>query len=163
MSREHAITPVPLTREAFVDFGDVIETQGRDFQVINDGSAQNYSDLANIDVLAEGGQPRVNIFESNPLPSPIEIRMMERHPLSSQAFIPLGSEPFLIVVSKHEDAENLHAFITNGKQGVNYRRNLWHHPLLVTVPDSRFIVIDRGGEGENCELRDLSEIVTLTS
>lgn len=162
MSSSHSISPRPLTREAFAAFGDVIETEGRGFQLVNDGSARNFSDLAAIDVLAEGGRPRVNIFESNPLPTPIEISMMERHPLSSQAFIPLSTDPFLVVVSTDTNAETLHAFITNGRQGVNYRRNLWHHPLLVRVPQSRFIVIDRDGEGENCDILNLARPMTLS-
>ena len=150
-----------LNQEAFAEYGEVIETDARDFNVINDGSARNFSDLARIDVLTNGGYPRLNIYESDPLPAPIEIKLMERHPLGSQAFIPLGKEPFLVVVSREKFVEEPRAFITNGSQGINFAPNTWHHPLLVLKPASRFLVIDRGGEGENCEIVNLATPVIL--
>jgi ureidoglycolate lyase len=55
----------------------------------------------------------------------------------------------------------LRGFIARGTQGVNYRRNVWHHPLLVLEDDSRFLVIDRGGPGDNLEEVSLSETVYL--
>ncbi len=158
---DRLIRPFPLSQESFSDYGDVIETDGRQFDLINDGSARSYSDLASIDVLTQDGHPRISIYESNPLQQPIHLRMLERHPLASQAFVPLGSDPFLVVVAAEATPGSVRAFITNGRQGVNFRPNTWHHPLLVLQPASRFLVIDRGGEGENCEIQELAEALTL--
>ena len=80
--------------------------------------------------------------------------MVERHPLGSQAFIPMQNEPWLIVVcdtGNKPEPINLRAFLATGKQGVNYRPGVWHHPLLVLKPDQDFLVVDRGGPGENCD------------
>ena len=80
--------------------------------------------------------------------------MMERHPIGSQAFYPLQPHDYLIVVSDKMGSPtpgDLHAFRATGIQGVNYRKNIWHHPLLVIVPNHDFLVIDRGGPGENLE------------
>jgi ureidoglycolate lyase len=80
--------------------------------------------------------------------------MMERHPLSSQAFVPLSAAPFVVIVAQpgpEPQARDLHAFITNGRQGVNFRRGTWHHPLLARGGVSDFIVIDRGGPGDDCD------------
>ena len=158
---EPSIKPVPLDQSNFDEFGEVIETEGKDFTLINDGSAQNFSELANIDVLSEGGYPRVSIYESNPLQQPIKLTLLERHPLGSQAFIPLSSAPFLVVVASEASPDKVRAFITNGRQGVNFKANTWHHPLLVLEPQCRFLVIDRGGKGDNCEIQDLSKALTL--
>jgi ureidoglycolate lyase len=80
--------------------------------------------------------------------------MVERHPLSSQAFVPLSRLPFLVVVARPGDvprADDLRAFVTNGRQGVNYARGTWHHPLIAFDESGDFLVIDRGGPGADCD------------
>ena len=148
------LTPRPLTRAAFAPFGEVIETAHAESRLVNDGNARRFHDLAAIDVAEGGGRPLLNIFRARPLAPPIPIRLMERHPLGSQAFVPLGSRPFLVVVAPPGEAvapEALRAFRAEDGQGVNYRRGVWHHPLLALGGESDFLVIDRGGPGENCD------------
>ena len=143
----------PLTREAFAPYGDVIEYEGRDFFHINDGMVERYHDLAKVDVYEEDGRPLVNILRAKPNTFPITVKFVEHHPLSSQAFIPMDDNPFVVVVAKPGDVVNpddLRAFITNGKQGVNYHRGVWHHVLLVPHRPMQFIVVDRGGPSKNC-------------
>lgn len=146
------LTPVALTSENFKPFGDVIETDGKDFISINSGHAQRFNDLATVDVLKDDGKPLINIFAAVPYQTPIQIKLMERHPLASQAFMPMTTRPYLIVVAEPcEDLkpEDLKTFITNGHQGVNYARNVWHHPLLVLGEPASFVVVDQGGDGNN--------------
>lgn len=149
----------PLTRDAFAPFGDVIELAGARHFPINAGTTERYHDLASIDIGNAGGRVLVNVFRAQPRRAPIEIPMMERHPLGSQAFIPIGDAPYLVVVAPRGplDAERMRAFVTQGWQGVNYAKGVWHHPLLVLEHSSDFIVIDRGGDGVNCEEVQLSE------
>jgi len=154
------LTLEPLTREAFADFGEVIEAEGARHFAINQGMAERFHDLARIETAAEG-QTIVSIFVSKAWPRPIAIRMLERHPLGSQALIPLQQKDYLVVVARSPEASALRGFIARGTQGVNYRRNVWHHPLLVLEDDSRFLVIDRGGPGDNLEEVSLSETVYL--
>ena len=146
--------PIPLTRDSFAEYGDVIDTGGKPPLEINEGTTQRFHDLAKIDVAENDGQALVSIFRGQPRPFPIDIRMVERHPLASQAFIPLQDRPWLIVVAAPGDnvgIAGLRAFRASGTQGINYRRGVWHHPLLVLKPDHDFLVIDRGGPGENCD------------
>ena len=149
-----------LTRAAFAPFGDVIESEGRDHYPINAGMAQRYHDLAEVDVIAGGGRPLISLLKAKPVALPLLLRLMERHPLSSQAFIPLSAVPFLIVVapaSRTLDLARLKAFRSNGRQGINYRRGTWHHPLLALDSVSDFLIVDRGGEGDNCDEIDISD------
>ena len=84
----------------------------------------------------------------NPYELPLAIAMLERHPLSSQLFMPLSAAPFLVVVAppgEHVDRANVRAFVTNGAQGVNYRRGTWHHPVIALENPSEFLVVDRVG------------------
>lgn len=154
----------PLTREAFAPFGDVIELAGAKQIPINLGTTIRYHDLANIDVETEGGRPLVNVFRGQPRTLPFEVKMMERHPLGSQAFAPLSDKPYLVVVAPAGELERsrIRAFVTRGWQGVNYAKGVWHHPLIALGEVSDFIVIDRDGEGTNLNEQDLPESVWLT-
>jgi len=143
-----------LTQQGFACFGDVIETDGRSHYSINAGTAERYDDLARVDVSAASGRPVLSICRAAPNAPPVRLRLMERHPLSSQAFIPLSSVPFLVVAAPAGDKlelEKISVFRSNGRQGINYRRGTWHHPLLALERVCDFLIVDRGGQGENCE------------
>ena len=146
------LSPEPLTRAAFAPFGEVIEMEGSAHITINQGFTERFNDLAFVDVAMEGGATNVSLFLGQPRPDPIAIRLMERHPLGSQIFIPLQDRPWLVLVAGDaRDFESYRAFTATGRQGVNYARNVWHHPLLVLDPDSRFAIVDRKGPGNNLE------------
>ncbi len=148
------LTPKPLTRDAFAPFGDVIEVAGADSFLINQGTTTRFHDLAAIDVGENDGRPVISIFRGAPRSSPIIIQMMERHPVASQAFFPLAARPYLVVVAEAGAApsvDRLHAFIAGDNQGVNYHRGVWHHPLLALQAESDFLIIDRGGIGDNLD------------
>lgn len=145
----------PLTRESFAAFGDVIEVNDNaNHYPINDGNTERYHDLANVDVTNQNGRTLINIFRSTPLAQPIALKMMERHPLGSQAFIPMGDQPYLVVVApKGElDIEQIEVFLASNNQGVNYHTGTWHHYCLALNQPSDFLVVDRGGEGNNCDV-----------
>ncbi|MXN67463.1 ureidoglycolate lyase [Stappia sp. GBMRC 2046] len=142
-----------LTKAEFAPFGDVIEKEGVENFKINDGRCTRYHDLAHVEIA--GPQPRalVNIFESTPVSFPYELRMVERHPFGSQAFVPLSDRPFLVIVCEDEGAVPVRprAFVTAPGQGINFFRNTWHGVLTPLEAVSDFVVVDRGGEGNNLE------------
>ncbi|MEZ2349122.1 ureidoglycolate lyase [Caballeronia sp. RCC_10] len=154
----------PLTRAVFEPFGDVIELEGAKQIPINLGTTIRFHDLCNVDVTDEGGRAIVNLFRGQPRVLPFEVKMLERHPLGSQAFVPLDDRPYLVVVAPAGDLDEskIRAFVTRGWQGVNYAKGVWHHPLLALDKVSDFIVVDRSGEGRNLNEQDLSESVWLT-
>jgi len=156
----------PLTPEAFAPFGDVIQAEGHAPRLINEGTCERFDDLAPVDVLDEGGRPLISIFKAAPRPLPFEVRVMERHPLSSQAFYPLDGVPFLVVVAESDSGPGgvgrIRAFRAAGNQGVSYRRNTWHHALLAIGQTSRFLVVDRGGPGANCDETRIDPAVVVT-
>jgi len=153
-----------LTREAFAPFGDVIDLgEARHFP-INEGSTERYHDLAKIDVYDQGGRPLINIFRGQPRRLPFEVKMLERHPLGSQAFVPLAKRPYVVIVAQQGelDPEGLTTFVTRGWQGVNYAKGIWHHPLIVLEAVADFVVVDRGGNGKNLEEQTLRRPAWLT-
>ncbi|HVI91390.1 MAG TPA: ureidoglycolate lyase [Dongiaceae bacterium] len=142
----------PLTKGAFARYGEVIELEGAQHYGINQGFAERFHKLAEADTAAEGGSAIISIFVADPRPSPIRIELMERHPIGSQAFYPLQDRDWLVVVAEDPlTPQSLRAFRASGRQGVNYTRNVWHHPLLVLDPASRFLIVDRKGPGKNLE------------
>lgn len=150
MSKPRALAVEPLTPEAFRPFGEVVQAGG-DSQPINAGSARQFADLATIDV--GDGSPRVSIYRAEARRLPLPIAMLERHPQGSQLFMPLSGEPFVVVVAPaaaEPDAAAVRAFVATGRQGVNFRRGTWHHPLIALAA-GEFLVLDRGGPGENCD------------
>ena len=119
-----------LTQEAFSAFGDVIEVgDTKETRTINEGNTLRYHDLARLTLSSESGQPAISIFRSQPQTLPFEIKLMERHPLSSQAFFPLGTESYLVVVAPAGElkSDKIRAFIASSHQGVNYHPGTWHH------------------------------------
>jgi len=148
-----ALTLAPLTKEAFKPFGDVIEIAGAEKILINEGTTERFNALARLDVSDDGGAPILSIFRARARPFPIALRMMERHPLGSQAFFPLSDAPWLVVVSEAQtpSPKTLRAFLAQGSQGVQYAKNIWHHPLLILQPAQDFLVADRAGPGSNLE------------
>ena len=157
------LTVEPLTRAAFEPFGDVIELDGAKQIPINLGTTIRFHDLARIDVEDEGGHAIVNLFRGQPRVLPFTISMLERHPLGSQAFLPLNDRPYFVVVAPagELDPSAIRAFITRGWQGVNYAKGVWHYPLLALDQVSDFIVVDRSGSGVNLNEVDLEMPLAL--
>jgi ureidoglycolate lyase len=158
--------PVPLrvetlTREAFAPFGDVIEAaSAAQTYAINAGTTTRFHDLARIDADRDGGRPVLSLFRAQPRALPFAITLLERHPLGSQAFVPLSQRPYLVVVAE-DPVGTPRAFLARDGQGVNYRAGTWHHPLLALDEVSDFLVIDRAGPGNNCDEVELSEKFTV--
>lgn len=150
-----AIRARPLTAAAFAPFGDVIETAA-DPVMINNGTTERHHDLAKVDIMGQGAHTLINIFRGQPFTLPVEIMMMERHPLGSQAFMPLSDRPYLVVIAPDENGSPGEpvAFLAENC-GVNYRANVWHHPLISLEAVSDFLVVDRGGNGVNLEEADI--------
>ena len=147
----------PLNKEVFVPFGTVIETDGAQQISINQGTATRFDAMSPVDVGESGGQPIISLFRGTRRPDPIEIHLLERHPLGSQAFVPLSQYDWLVVVAYDNttgdapDFSTLVCFKASGFQGVSYNRGTWHHPLLTLQASQDFLVIDRKGDGHNLD------------
>ena len=144
----------PLTRDSFRPYGDVIQAADSRHYTINQGWAERYADMARLDLLEEGGAPNVGIVRAAPRQFPLQVKLMERHPLSTQLFIPLAPRPFLVLVAVPGEPlrpENVIGFKTMAGQGINYGRGVWHHPLIALDQSTDFLVVDRHAKDENCD------------
>jgi len=152
---ESAIRPVPITTERFAPYGDVIHASKAAQAAMNDARFERFHDLANIDVESAGGRTAISIARCRtPASFPHRIDMVERHPHGSQAFIPLAPFSFIVVVApagEAVDAADLCAFVTNGTQGVNYHKGVWHMPMIAMEAGQEFLIVDRAPSTDNCE------------
>lgn len=148
MSR--ALRAVPLTPEGFAPFGEVIAPRDAPSVMINRGKCERHHALALADVVGEGARVAINIFRGTPYAMPLTLDLMERHPLGSQCFMPMGPDPWLAVVATGDDApEAPQAFVVPPHTGLNYPRGLWHAVLTPIGRAADFLVIDRDGPGDN--------------
>ena len=157
----------PLTREAFAPFGEVIMLEGAKHYPINAGTTERFHALASVDAAEQGGLPVISLFRGQPRALPLPITVMERHPLGSQAFVPVtqsADDEYLVVVAPagEFEARRMKAFLAKGFQGVSYARGVWHHPLITLHKVSDFLIVDRIGEGNNCDEIELDGQLVLT-
>ncbi len=147
----------PLTRQAFKPFGDVIETDGAHSYKINNGTTTRFHDLAKVELLGAEPRPLISMFRGDAFHLPVHVTMLERHPVGSQAFFPLHAGKWLVVVAEDHGGKPGEpiAFLVEpgpgGLRGVNYHHNVWHHPLITLDAPGDFLVVDRGGAGNNLE------------
>lgn len=151
--------PEPLTASAFAPFGEVIEADEAKAFLINEGTTERHHALAKVDLL--GGQAILSIFRGRSRPRPLSLNLFERHPLGTQAFVPLQREDWLVVVATEPKPEAVRCFLVKGHQGVQYGRGVWHHPLLPLVDQQDFLVVDREGPDGNLEEVRLIEAVRV--
>jgi ureidoglycolate lyase len=146
-----SLTALPLTAARFARFGDVIEGVGEPDRMINARLCARFHDRARIGCL--DGRLGLSLFQARPRALPYVFDLVERHPLGSQAFIPMTDAPFLIIVAPDEGGRPGPplAFLTNGAQAINLHRGTWHGVLTPLHPPGRFVVLDRIGEGANLE------------
>ena len=148
---EKNIKPVKISRENFAIYGDLISTNDINPMDVNAGYAKRFDNLADLNTSKDGGKTIVSIFSALKRTFPMTVDMMEKHPLGSQAFIPMKETTFLCFVAptgEFPEIKKIQSFIIPPKMGINYKPGIWHFPLISTE-DINFLVIDRKGKGEN--------------
>ena len=156
---ERIIKPIPMTKENFSKFGDMIGTENIKPIEINNGYANRFDDIAKIDTANNNGETTISIFSALKRSFPMKIDMMEKHPLGTQAFIPMKETTFLTLVApegKKLEMDKIESFVVPKGKGVNYKTGIWHFPLISTE-DMDFLVVDRKGPGENLIVENLDQ------
>ena len=153
------IKPKKITRDIFKQYGDLLSSDDIKPIDINAGYAKRFDDLANINTSKDSGKTIISIFSALKRTFPMQIDMMEKHPLGSQAFMPMKETTFLCFVAPegdYPDIKKIQSFIVPPKNGINYKPGIWHFPLISTE-DTSFLVIDRKGTGDNLIIHKFRE------
>jgi ureidoglycolate lyase len=153
------INPRPITKENFSKFGDMITTANIKPIEINEGYAKRFDGIANLNTSKDNGEATISIFSALKRSFPMKIDMMEKHPLGSQAFIPMKQTTFLALVAPEgnkPDLNKIEAFVIPPEIGVNYNPGTWHFPLIATE-NMNFLVVDRKGSGDNLVIENIEK------
>ena len=145
------VKPKKVSKKNFKKFGQIIDTSKKKYFKINNGFAKRYDNLAKIDTSIKRGSTIVSIFSARKRSFPMKIDMMEKHPLGSQAFVPMEETSFLVFVAPKGEIPNLkkiESFRIPKQTGINLNPGIWHFPLISTK-NMNFLVIDRKGKGNN--------------
>ncbi|KAJ1737463.1 hypothetical protein GGI11_007902 [Coemansia sp. RSA 2049] len=158
-----------LTIESFKPYGDVIQLEGnKNVVVANQGTAKRVNYVAKLENLREcsgpalqSAKPNMCIFSSAPRPTIsgrfFQVKLLERHPYSSQVFMPIhqhgqkgASDPdapcYLVIVAENgpddkPDLGTIRAFAADSTQGINYKANSWHSPMVTIGKRVNFLVL----------------------
>lgn len=169
MSMPRPLQAQPLTREAFAPFGEVIGLELAGGSSANQGTATRYNHVAELVSSRPEARPNLAVFHSVPKALPFEVRLLERHPCSTQLFVPLVCRRFLVVVCPDDargepDLGRPRAFLCGPGQGVNYRAGVWHHPIIALDGPADFLMLAwEDGSARDCEERPLTAPLLVSS
>lgn len=156
------IVPQPLTSAAYEPYGKVImaSPRGEPGAVANLGTALRFDDV----VHCTNGRPqsaalKTKVFRSSPVPfEKRPLALLEKHPKSTQLFIPMNASRFIALVAlggDTPDLSTLKAFVAEGPQGISYGPGVWHHPMLTLDSQTDFVVfVHEDGTDEDCVVVD---------
>jgi len=158
------IPATPISAERFASYGWLADAGSATGRPINDGSSQRIDDVGDLQLTADGGAPCLALFRAQPRDPRGPWRVLERHRLGTQTFVPMGGARYVLLVALGDaqpDEETLAAFDVAGHQAVTLRTGTWHHGLI--APDGGdFAVIERHGVEVDCEFARLADAVMLT-
>lgn len=149
---------MPLTHEAFSPFGQLIACPGSgDARIVNEGTAERWDDQARCENLRAQAKLNIATFAARPRQLPFDIVTLERHPYSTQLFVPLHAARYVVVVAEGaETPERIHAFVARGDLGIAYAPGVWHHTLIaLDAPASFTCFVWEDGSAGDCEVLDL--------
>ncbi|MCC7411106.1 MAG: ureidoglycolate lyase [Gammaproteobacteria bacterium] len=150
----------PLTCAAFAPFGTVIESLSKPGRVFFNDDLGSARPRARFDLSLARLEPMAALT--------LEATELERHEFSSQTFLPLDVGRYLVIVAPSApdggpSVAGARAFVADGRQGITYRRNTWHHGLKVLDRPAQFAVLMwcDGTSGDE-EFRALAQPFTVT-
>jgi len=156
-----------LSLEAFAPFGDVVSAGLRVGKSANQGTAIRFDWIAALQSSRPSARPNLAVFRSTPKAMPFEVKLLERHPFSTQMFVPMQCSEFLVVVCPDDargepDLPRLQAFVCGPGQGINYKPSTWHHPIIALDTPAEFIMLAwEDGSASDCEERPLNTPIVV--
>ena len=165
MGTTHAI---PLSVEAYKNYGDVIAApEAHTFVPANMGTAKRFNFVAKLENFRErNAHGNLCIFRCTPqVCSPktsFDVHLLEKHPHSTQIFIPLNARTsYLVIVclgNTEPDLKTLKAFVAEASQGITYKPGTWHHPLIAMEKETDFAcLVWEDGSDEDCVTFELKK------
>lgn len=157
----------PLDPVAFQPFGRVVATGLQASTSANQGTAQRYDFVSDLISTRPHAKANLAVFRSTPKSLPLDVVMLERHPCSTQVFLPMKITRYLVCVAPTAadggpDLSGLKAFTCEPGQGVAYAPGTWHHPMVALDGPAEFaMLVWEDGTALDCEVRQLGTSIRL--
>lgn len=158
----------PLTQETYQSYGSVIAARADVIPVsANRGTAERFNFLATLEnKKSVKAKANLCVYRCQPQPLPFAVSLLERHPHSTQIFIPMGGpKRYLVIVclgQDQPDVKTLKAFEASGRQGITYQPGIWHHPMVALEQATDFAcLIWEDGSKQDCEVVKLDQPVLV--
>lgn len=152
-------SPAPLEPETYAPYGDVVQAGAAPGRVGNQGRARIWDHRAELLQDRDGARPNLAVFRTVAWPGDlVDVRLMERHPRSTQLFVPMTAARFLVIVAPPGplDPAGIVAFVAAAHQGITYHPGVWHHPLIALDREADFTaLVWEDGTPADCELVEL--------
>ncbi len=153
-----AILARPLTADVYSPYGAVImaSPRGEPGRPVNQGTARRWDNLASLENLRPGSAAlNISVFRCEPRPTgAIPVALLEKHPASTQIFLPMTAARYLVIVAlggSDPDLATLSAFVASGAQGISYSPGVWHHPMIALDAEVDFAcLVWEDGSDEDC-------------
>lgn len=148
-----------LTEERYAPFGSLVAARPTPGRSANHGTAEAWDDLAPlVNTRGAGARPTVSLFRCAPHEGHVlAVDRLERHPFSTQLFVPMGPARYLVVVARGRhapDPQTLAAFIVEGPRAITYHAGTWHHPMVALDAATDFVnLLFADGSAGDCEER----------
>ena len=151
-----------LTPEAFAPFGQVVSAGLRPGASANQGTAVRFDFCADLLSTRPQAKPNLAVFRSEAGSLPHRVALLERHPCSTQVFLPMIVTRYLVCVAPTlpgggPDVDALVAFTCAPGQGVAYAPGTWHHPMVALDQPGEFAMLAwEDGTPRDCEVQPLA-------
>lgn len=175
------VEALPLTYEAFLPYGRVIQAfsgptaapRGIAKTTANQGTACKYHKMALVDDLfpeGEGKKTSVGVIRAQArvkTGSEVDIVVLERHPKTNQAFVPLGQASpagakagkgsYVVMAALPKpnngdpDLSTLRVFTVPASQGISFNAGIWHNPLMTADEQMDFACIETFDKGDKVD------------
>lgn len=160
---------IALDVDAFAPYGDVVSAGLRAGKAANQGTALRFDFCAAVTSTRPAAKGNLAVFRSTQKSLPFEVKLLEKHPCSTQAFLPMVCTRFLVVVAPALDGADapdparMVAFVCGPGQGISYRPGVWHHPIIALDGDADFAMLAfEDGTADDCVEHPLSASVRIT-
>ena len=113
------------------------------------------------------GAHAFTILCPQPVSGPVTIAALERHPHSTQSFLPIQAGRWLVVVAPtaadgSPDLAGVRAFIAGPEDAICIGRNVWHAGLTVLDRPAQFgMIMWKAENGEDGVLHTLAEPLSI--
>ena len=151
------IALVPIGADAFAPFGTLLAAP--DPAPRQDHAGALYTDRPD-------AAANLALIRSEPHGGLMPLVRLERHPHSSQTFLPLSVGAYVVVVAPDRgggpDEAQLRAFRVPGDVGVTYRAGAWHaHMMTLDAPGTFAMLVFEAGTEADCVFAPIAPVIVV--